>query len=56
MVLEGIDFSRHRPSFILIEERDHAKTKPLLEKAKYRQLEQLTEHDFLYSDVNHYLK
>jgi FkbM family methyltransferase len=53
MVLEGIDFSRHRPSFILIEERDHAKTKSLLGKAKYRQLEQFTEHDFLYSDANH---
>ena len=52
MVLDGIDFSRHRPTFILVEEQDHTTTKFLLEKASYRQLDQLSVHDFLYSDAN----
>jgi FkbM family methyltransferase len=52
MVLNGIDFSKHRPKFILIEERDHHATKSLLEKSNYIQIEQLTEHDFLYSESN----
>ena len=56
MVLNGIDFSRHRPSFILVEERDHAKTKALMENASYKQIDQLSLHDFLYSDANHLLQ
>lgn len=48
-VLQGIDFLRHRPRYILVEARDGKKIERLLEKKKYEMVEQLTHHDYLFA-------
>jgi FkbM family methyltransferase len=51
-VLNGIDFERHRPKYILVEERKHNETMSLIESFQYIFLDQLTNHDYLYKDTN----
>ena len=45
-VLKGLDFERHRPEFILVEQNDD-KVAPILEPY-YDMIDQLTHHDYLY--------
>ncbi len=48
-VLEGIDFDRHRPTYILVEARKLDLVDKHLVKNGYRMVEQMTYHDYLYS-------
>ena len=47
-VLNGIDFSIHKPNYILVEERDHSTTKDFLENVGYLFLEKFSNHDYFY--------
>ncbi|MFC5050697.1 FkbM family methyltransferase [Rubritalea spongiae] len=47
-VLKGIDFSRHRPSYILVETSLFSDVRALLEENNYTFLEKCTHHDYLF--------
>jgi FkbM family methyltransferase len=49
-VLKGIDFSRHRPRYFLIEARDKSGMDDFLAQQGYEYTAQWSEHDFLYAD------
>lgn len=50
-VLNGIDFSKHAPTYILVEER-YPEVKEFLLKNNYELVEKLTHHDYLYRICN----
>jgi len=47
-VLKGLDLARYRPRFILVEARFYDEVNTLLAANRYRQVEQLSHHDYLY--------
>ena len=49
-VLKGIDFSRHRPHYFLIEARDKLGMDRFMAVQGYRYVAQWSEQDFLYTD------
>lgn len=49
-VLQGLDFGRFRPRYLLIESRDIDEIDHLLITNNYHQIERLSHHDFLYVD------
>lgn len=49
-VLKGLDFSRHRPVYILVEARFFEEIDGYLSEQAYEMVEQLTHHDYLYRD------
>lgn len=49
-VLKGLDFSRHRPVYILVEARFFDEINDYLTGQAYTVVEQLTHHDYLYKD------
>lgn len=49
-VLKGLDFSRHRPVYILVEARFFDEINDYLTSQAYTVVEQLTHHDYLYKD------
>jgi len=49
-VLKGIDFSRHRPRYFLIEARDKPAIDRFMSMQGYRYVAQWSEQDFLYAD------
>lgn len=51
-VLKGIDFSRHRPRYFLVEARDKSGIDHFMALKNYRYLDQWSEQDFLYGDCN----
>jgi FkbM family methyltransferase len=50
-VLKGIDYSRHRPRYFLIEVRDKPSMDRFLAAHGYRYVAQWSEQDYLYADV-----
>jgi FkbM family methyltransferase len=49
-VLKGIDFSRHRPRYFLIEARDKPQIDRFMAAQEYRYVARWSEQDFLYTD------
>ena len=49
-VLDGLDLRVNRPTFILVEARYFNEVNELLTSHEYLQIEQLSHHDFLYTD------
>ena len=49
-VLQGLNLSRYRPTFILVEANFYDEINALLQANGYSQLEKLSYHDYLYKD------
>ncbi len=50
-VLSGLDLTRYRPRYILVEVRNWAGVEAIFAQANYREIERLTEVDVLYADA-----
>lgn len=51
-VLKGLDISKYRPKYILIEVRNLKEINDYMEQNYYRLVERITGHDYLYSSID----
>jgi FkbM family methyltransferase len=51
-VLRGIDHTKYRFRFILVESRDFPRIKNFLESQNYRYIESMSDHDYLFENVS----
>lgn len=51
-VLKGLDISKYRPKYILVEVPNLKEINDYMEQNQYRLVERITGHDYLYSSVD----